>query len=131
LLVGLKDKYGGSFSKSELRRIIGYKRGGGIYDALEKSGFFVIDGDNISLNEEGKKYFQKVLMPPYQLIKSVGFFLVILGVIILAEWILPTYFNIFIVITSPIPGIIIISIGLFLDFGLLPTIYRLAIRKKR
>ena len=59
LLVGLKDKYGGSFSKSELRRIIGYKRGGGIYDALEKSGFFVIDGDNISLNEEGKKYFSK------------------------------------------------------------------------
>lgn len=129
-IIGLKDKYGGSFSMSELRQLAGYSRGGAIYDQVERSGFFTIIEKNISLNEKGKKYFETKLIPSFQFIGSIGWFISILGIIILAEWVFPTFFEIYIFLDSPIPGLLVILIGLFLKFGLLPLAYYLKYRRK-
>jgi len=56
----LNDKYGRSseFRISELKNFFSYSTGG-IYGALDSSGFFIRNGSTIKLSEEGVEYAKK------------------------------------------------------------------------
>lgn len=131
LFVYLNNKYGRStkYNISELKQFIGYSAGG-IYNALDSSGFFVRNGSDITLSKKGKDYVKKELMHSFENFYPVSYFLVFLGVILLVHWYLYTYHGEYLVFEWNI-GLAIVMSGLVLRFALPSLTYIGLIIKKK
>ncbi len=130
-LVYLRNKYDlkPEVRVSTLKSLLGYSAGGINY-AINFSGFFETKGDKIKLSKKGEDYVRRELLPPYKAFNAVGYFLVLLGSLIVLQWYMFENFH------DPIifgweSGLLLIVGGLVLRFWLLPLLYwALKIRKK-
>lgn len=114
---------------STFKRILGYSSGGIDY-ALKYSGFFEIEKDTVKLSEKGKDYVKRKLLPQYRILNPIGYFFMMLGVLIILQWYLFTHLDV--VITFDLSaGLLLIIVGFVLRFFMLPVIYWvLKIQKK-
>lgn len=131
LLVYLNDKYGlGKRVKiSKLKRFLGYSTGG-IYNALDESGYFTRKGDEILLSDKGERYVRKELMQWYRVVYPLGYFMVCFGIVLVGHWYLYTYHDIFLLFNWAV-GFAFIGGGLVIRFALpLLTYWLLKITKK-
>lgn len=122
-LVYLRNKYDAKpdVKISTLKRLLGYSTGGIDY-ALKYSGFFEIYHDQVKLSEKGKEYVKRELLPQYRILNPIGYFLILMGVLIFLQWYLATYFDT-VISFDWWTGVSVIIIGLILRFLLLPLIY--------
>jgi hypothetical protein len=84
-----KDKIRMAF----LREKVGYHGPGGLYSAINSSGYFDKKNDEITLTQKGVDYLNKQILPQYKVFNPVGNFLVILGLVFLLQWYFWTYLN--------------------------------------
>lgn len=88
---------------------------GGLYSALDNSGYFERKTDEIVLTEKGMTYLNKHILPQHTAFYPFGNILIILGFIFLLQWIYWTYFQ----ITMFVPwysAVIIIAAGVLIRF---------------
>lgn len=131
LFIHLNNEYGRSneFNISELKRFIGYSQGG-IYNALDNSGYFFRKGTTISLSQKGKNYVQKELMTPFKNFYSVSYLLLYLGLIFLIHWYLYTQFDIYLFFDWQV-GVGLLIGGFLLRFTLPRLTYFALLLKKK
>lgn len=122
-LVYLRNKYDlkPEVKVSTLKSLLGYSAGGIDY-AIKYSGFFETKGDEIKLSKKGEDYVKRELLPPYKAFNPVGYFLILLGFLLILQWYMFVNFN------DPIifgweSGLLLIIGGLILRFWLLPLLY--------
>ena len=131
LLVYLNDRYG--FSKkldvSKLKEFIGYSAGG-LYNALDESGYFHRKGDEISLSDKGEKYAKRELMRQYRNLYPLSYVFIFLGIILTAHWYLLQYRDVLLFFDWAV-GASLIVCGLIVRF-MMPalTLWFLRIFKK-
>jgi hypothetical protein len=87
-----KDRIRMSFLKEK----VGYQGPGGLYSAINSSGYFDRKNDEITLTEKGVDYLNRKILPPYKVFSPIGDFLIILGLVFLLQWYSWTY------LTSPL-----------------------------
>lgn len=93
LLVHLNNKYGkGKNEIPALKEILDYSTGG-IYSALDNSGYFERTTDGIQLTEKGKKYLSEKILPQYSLLNSVGNVFIVIGAVFILQWLEWTYWQ--------------------------------------
>jgi hypothetical protein len=93
LLVYFNNKYDKNKNKiSWLKENLGYSTGG-LYNALDNSGYFERKADEINLTQKGTNYLKTQILPKYTAFYPVGNFLIILGIVFLWQWLLWTYAN--------------------------------------
>ena len=78
---------------ADLKKIVGYSAGG-IYSAFESSGYIVKENDEIHLTQEGKEYVESRILPRFDIFKSFGNILILLGAFFLIQWFVWTYLNV-------------------------------------
>ena len=122
-LVYLRNKYDlkPDVKISTLKNFLGYSAGGIDY-ALNYSGFFETEGDEIRLSKKGDEYVKKELLPQYKSFVPVGYFLILLGGLLILQWYMFTNFNVSIIFGWE-SGLLLIVGGLVLRFWLLPLLY--------
>lgn len=131
LLVYLNDKYwlDKRIEVSNLKKFLHYSTGG-IYNALDESGYFERKGNEITLSDRGKRYAIKELMQRYRVLYPLGYFLLFFGIILIIHWYLLTYHRIFLFFDWTV-GLSFIVCGLLLRFAMPAlTFWFLKIRKK-
>ena len=123
LLVYLNNKYGlgKKIKLSKLKQILGYSTGG-LYNALDESGFFIRKGDEIVLSASGETYAGKKLLRQFRAMYPIGYFFVFFGIMLIAQWYLYTYYKIFLSFDWT-TGISFIVTGLLIRFALPPLVY--------
>ena len=123
-----------SFSKdrmkvADLKRIVGYSTGG-FYSALESSGYFTQENNKINLTQEGKEYVKDEISPRFDIFKSFGNYLFMLGFFFLAQWAFWTYLKV-----AMIPEwywtLLIFGCAFFLRFLVLRFSYFMMKRRKK
>lgn len=93
LLVYFNNKYDKDKNRVPwLKEKLGYSTGG-LYNALDNSGYFERKKDEINLTEKGTNYLNKHILPQYTVFYPIGNFLIILGLVLLFQWYLWTYAN--------------------------------------
>ncbi len=93
-MVYLNNKYGKGKNKiSELEEIVGYKSPGGIYHALDSSGYFERNGDEIKLTKLANELLNKRILSEYNLANSTGNMIIIISLVLILQWVDWTYFN--------------------------------------
>jgi len=122
-LVYLRSKYDlrPDVRISTLKNLLGYSAGGIDY-ALNYSGFFETKGDDIKLSKKGEDYVRKELLPHYKTLAPVGYFLILLGGLLILQWYMFARFNVSIIFGWE-AGVLLISGGLVLRFWVLPLLY--------
>jgi hypothetical protein len=119
-----KDK----INVSDLKRIVDYSAGG-VYSAFE-SRYLEKIGDEIRLTEEGLEYVKERILPEYNVYKSYGNILLLLGFFFLFEWaewyllktqIEPTWYF----------AAMLVTLGLFLRYLVLRFNFFVTNRRKR
>lgn len=130
-LVYLNNRFGlgKKIQISKVKQFLGYSTGG-LYNALDESGYFLRKGDDITLSKLGEEYVKKELMQPYKAFYPISYLFIFFGIILIAHWYLLTYHNILLRFDW-ITGFAFIIMGLFLRFALLPFVYwYLKLRKR-
>lgn len=130
-LVYLRNKYDQKpdVRVSTLKNLLGYSAGGINY-ALNYSGFFEAKGDVIGLSKKGEDYVKRELLPHYKNFAPIGYFLILLGSLLILQWYMFVNFNVSIIFGWE-AGVLLIIGGLVLRFWLLPLLYwALKIQKK-
>jgi hypothetical protein len=131
LLVHLNNKYGKGKNKiPELREIVGYNSPGGIYSALDNSGFFKRTRDEIKLTEKGEQYLNREIMPRYNILQYVGDAFIVIGVTLFFQWIVFTFFH-YVWLPAWYAGLSVFVGGLVLRFLILRLNYWEIRRKKK
>jgi len=116
LLIYLNEKYGGGKVRiSTLKKTLGYSTGG-IYHALDESGYFERKGDVVTLSQRGQEYVKTEWIPYLQVVNPFSYFLMVIGSFFLISWLLRTYYNILLVF-GWYEGILMIAVGLILRFA--------------
>lgn len=129
LLVYLNNKYDKEKNKVPwLKEKLGYSTGG-LYHALDESGYFERKGDEIKLTEKGIRYLNKQLLPQYTVFYPIGNFLIILGCVFLLQWYLWTYANIPMIFQWHSAVIVIVG-GVVLRFFFLRIVYLVMSHRK-
>jgi hypothetical protein len=122
-LVYLNNEYGkGSNNISELEEIVGYSSPGGIYDAINNSGYFNKTVDGVVLTEIGKKYLEREILSPYKIANTVSYAFIFFGVFLIFQWAEWIYGKNLVIIPW-YSGLIIIVAGLGIRFLLLRLNY--------
>jgi hypothetical protein len=130
-MVYLNNKYGKGKNKiSELEEIVGYGSAGGIYHALDSSGYFERNGNEIKLTKLGNQLLKNRILAEYNLANTTGSALVIIALVLLLQWVEWTYFKNPMIIQwyAIIPLLIG---GLFIRFFLLRLVYWKIKRQKK
>lgn len=131
LLVYLNDRYGlnKKLKASKLKEFLGYSTGG-LYNALDESGYFERNKDEITLSEKGARYAKRELMRQFKAIYPIGYFLLLFGIILVGHWYLLTHHNILLFFDWTV-GFSFILGGLLLRFALPAFVFwMLKIRRK-
>jgi len=130
LLVHLNNKYGkGRNDTPELKEILGYSTGG-IYNALNESGFFERRTDGLHLTNKGEDYLRGRILPQYDIFKTMGLTFVFLGFVFYLQWFQWTYKQTNLVFPW-YSALSIIALGIFMRFFILRTKYFLVKRRKK
>jgi hypothetical protein len=111
---------------ADLKKIVEYSPGGA-YSAFESS-YLEKTGDEIHLTEEGKDYVKNRILPQFNIYKSYGNVLLLLGFFFFFQWFEWTYLNVP-VIPSWYFALMIFGFGLFLRFFILR--FNFYVTKKR
>jgi hypothetical protein len=86
-LVYLNNTYGkGSTNISELEEIVGYSSPGGVYDALNNSGYFERSVNGVVLTELGRKYLEREILTPYKIVNTVSYAFMFFGAFLIVQW---------------------------------------------
>lgn len=94
LWVYLHNKYENDKIKmSFLKEKVGYHGPGGLYSAINFSGYFDRENDEITLTKKGVDYLNKQILPQYKVFNPVGNFMIILGLVFLLQWYFWTYLH--------------------------------------
>lgn len=130
LLVYLNNKYDKEKNRVPwLKERLGYSTGG-LYSALDNSGYFERKNDEINLTERGISYLKKQILPQYNALNPMGNFLIVLGLVFLLQWYLWTYAN-----TSMIfpwyTGAVTIATGIIVRFFFLRLGYWIIRNRKK
>jgi hypothetical protein len=122
LVVYLNNKYDKDKNRIPwLKEKLGYSTGG-IYNALNDSGFLERTGDEIYLTEKGTDYLNKQILPHYTAFNPLGNFLIVLGLVFLLQWYSWTYSH----VAAIVPwysAIIIIGAGILVRFLFLRIVH--------
>jgi hypothetical protein len=111
LLVYLNNKYDRDKNKLPwLKEKLGYSTGG-LYSALDNSGYFERKNDDINLTQKGTDYLKRHLLPQFTAFNPIGTFLIILGFVFLWQWYFWTFMNTYIVIPW-YSGVVTVATGL-------------------
>lgn len=130
-LVYLNNKYGkGNNNISELETMVGYSSPGGIYDAINNSGYFEKTINGITLTDQGRKVLEKELLAPYQITNIVSYFVIFFGVLMLFQWAEWTYVNELVIIPW-YSSLIVIIVGLAIRFLMVRFSYWIIKRNKK
>jgi len=78
---------------SFLKEKVGYQGPGGLYSAINSSGYFDRKNDEITLTEKGFDYLNGKILPQYKVANPIGNFMIILGLVFLLQWYSWTYLN--------------------------------------
>lgn len=122
LLVHLNNKYGkGKNEIPALKEMLEYSTGG-IYGALNDSGYFERTLDEIRLTEKGETYLNKKILPRYDILRSTGNILIVIGAVFIFQWInwtylqkvtiMPWHFGLIVLIS----GVVFRFLGLRIDY---------------
>jgi hypothetical protein len=128
--VHLNNKYvKGGNEIPALKEILEYSTGG-IYGALDNSGYFERKADGIQLTQKGQEYLKKEILTPLSISDSVATILIVIGFVFLLQWIDWTYAN------QPLilpwyTALLIIGSGLFIRFFILRVNYWIIKRRKK
>ncbi len=129
LLVYLNNKYGKRRNDiSELKDNLGYSTGG-IYSALDQSGYFERKPDGISLSSKGEAYLRKYVLPQYEILKIVGYAIMFIAFILILQWLYWTYLRIYLVFPW-YSTVSFAALGVLLSFFMLRIRYAVTKRKK-
>jgi len=129
LLVHLNNKYDREKNKIPwLKEKLGYSTGG-LYNALDESGYFERKNDEIHLTEKGTNYLNRQLLPQYTVFYPIGNFLITLGLVFLLQWYLWTYAH------TPMifqwySAVMVIASGIVIRFFFLRIVYWIISRRK-
>jgi len=122
LLVHLNEKYGsGNVRISRLKKTLDYSTGG-IYNALDESGYFKHKGDVITLSNKGHEYIKKQWVRYFSIVNPLSYFIIIVGALLFLSWYLKVYHNAFLVFNW-YQGIVVIIAGLIIRFGLMRLMF--------
>jgi hypothetical protein len=129
-LVHLNNKYGKERNEiPALKEILGYSTGG-IYNALDSSGYFERTVDGIRLTKQGKEYLNREILTPFKISNSVGDVLIFVGLVFLFQWIEWTYAHSSLIF--PVwSALVAIAGGVFIRFFLLRLNYWFIKKSKR
>lgn len=128
LMVHLNNKYDKEKNEiSWLKKNLGYSTGG-LYGALDESGYFARTPKEIRLTEKGANYLNKYILPQYTVFHPLGYFLVILGFVFLFQWYVWTYAQT-ITIVPWYSGIMMIVTGIAVRFFFLRLVHLVMKRK--
>lgn len=112
-----------------LKEILGYSTGG-IYNALDSSGYFERSVGCIKLTERGKEYLNKEILTPFKISNSVGNVLIAIGIVFFFQWAEWTYANRAIIL--PLwSALLAMSGGIFVRFFMLRLNFWLIRQSKR
>ena len=123
LLVHLNNRYGlgTKMDDSRLAQFLRYSRTG-LRTAIYTSGYFAKKGDEITLTAKGERYVRMELLPTYRAVNPIGYFLVFLGSLLVAQWYLLNYYDTLLVFDWSV-GLYVIVGGLVIRFAILPMSY--------
>ena len=131
LLVYLNDRYGigKKLEIPKLKNFTGYSTGG-LYSALDDSGYFERKRDEITLTDKGERYDKKELTRQLTILYPLCYFLILFGIIMIGHWYLLTYHNTLLLFNWPV-GFSLVLGGLLIRF-VLPALglWILKLRKK-
>ena len=128
LLVYMNNKFGkGENDISKLRETLGYSPGG-IYSAIESSGYFDKRTDGIFLTKEGEDYLKERILPPYDIFRLLGIAIIFISSILMVQWFEWTYLRTNLVFPW-YSNLTFLALGLILLF-MLRIKYMMAKRKK-
>lgn len=97
-LVYLNSRYGAAkITMSKIKNTLNYESIGAVHDIVNNSGFFMQEGDEIRLSEEGMEYVKSRILPYFSAFNPISYLLVILGALVLLHWYLRVYVNTLIV----------------------------------
>ena len=129
IMVYLNNKYDKDKNQiSWLKQNLGYSTGG-LYNALDESGYFERTPKEIRLTQKGANYLNKHLLPQYTVFYPIGYFLIILGFVFLFQWYFWTYAQT-ISIVPWYSAIMIIATGIIIRFFFLRLAHLIMKRKK-
>ena len=103
---------------------------GGIYGALDNSGYFERTLDKIRLTEKGEEYLNKKILPHYDILRPIGNIIIIMSSVFILQWINWTYFQ----RATIMPwhcGLILLILGFVLRFLGLRLNYLIINKKKK
>jgi len=129
--VYLNSKYGtGVVDIPKLKETLGYSTGG-IYNALDESGYFTRKGDEVSLTSKGAEYFKEKHMPYYSMVNPLSGLLIVLGTLALTRSLLETFTGISLVLFNWQSGLALLAGGITLRFFFLRLMfYFMKLRKE-
>jgi hypothetical protein len=113
---------------ADLKKIVDYSAGGA-YSAFE-SRYLEKIGDEIHLTEDGKDYIKNRILPQYNIYKSYGNVLIVLGIFFFIQWFEWTYLK-FAVMPPLYFVLIILALGLFMRFFILRFNFYITKRRKK
>jgi len=129
LMVYLNNKYDKDKNRiSWLKEKLGYSTGG-LYHALDNSGYFERKKEDIYLTEKGTNYLNKQILPQYTVFNPIGNLLIILGFVFLLQWYSWTYAHKPVVIPW-YSALIAIALGILVRFLFLRLVHSIMKRKK-
>lgn len=115
LMVYLNNKYDKDKNRIQwLKEKLGYSTGG-LYHALDNSGYFERKKGEIQLTEKGTDYLNKQILPQYTAFYPIGNVLIILGFVFLLQWCFWTYKQTVMLIPW-YSAVIVIALGIFVRF---------------
>jgi hypothetical protein len=115
LVVYLNNKYGKDKNTMPwLKKKLGYSTGG-LYHALDDSGYFERTADEIRLTEKGTNYLNKEILPQYTAFNPIGNVLIILGLVFLLQWYMWTFAQTSVIVPW-YSAIIVIAAGIVIRF---------------
>ena len=130
LLVYFNNKYDKSKNKiSWLKENLGYSTGG-LYSALDYSGYFERKGDEINLTEKGSSYLKREILPHYTVFNPIGNFFIMIGLFLLFQWYLWTYSKT-LLIFQWYSALLIIAGGIVVRFFFMRLTYQIMKRQKQ
>jgi hypothetical protein len=130
LLVHLNNKYGkGRNDVSEMKESLGYSTGG-IYSALDSSGYFERKPDGILLSPKGEQYLESKVLPQYDIFKITGYTILFIAFVFIFQWFGWTYLKVYLVLPW-YSDLGFIFLGTLLSFFMLRVKYLVFKRKKR
>ena len=130
LMVYLNNKYDKDKNRIPwLKEKLEYSTGG-LYSALDDSGYFERTPDGIRLTEKGTNYLNKQILPQYTAFYPLGNILITLGFVFLLQWYFWTYTQTPIIIPW-YSAIIIIAGGILVRFFFLRLNHLILKMKKK